>query len=397
MKSLVVFSHLRWDFMRQRPQHLLSRLARRWRVIYIEEPLPDSVRNGLAVSDPVEGVQVWRPQVMGTSPGFHDDHLPLLRQLIAEALDEHAVEDYWVWLYTPMALPLATALAPRGVVYDCVQELSSGNAPRALVQRENALFKIADLVFAAGRSIYKAKHHRHPEVHFFPNSVDAGHFSAVHSEHPLQARIAHPRLGYCGMIDERINLELIEEIAKRRPDWNIVMAGPTTGIAAGSLPRRDNLHWLGRQGYDELPALIAGWDVCLMPYSLNDATQSISPLKTLEYMACGKPVVSTSIRDVVEDFGQVIRIADTAEGLIADCEMLMQRTDSEREDHALALADIVARTSWDATANAMAELIEQADDLVDSAAAFARRQPAPDNKAARSMTDAARALLQRAV
>jgi glycosyltransferase involved in cell wall biosynthesis len=376
MKSLVVFSHLRWEFVQQRPQHLLSRLAGRWRVIYIEEPLPDSVRNGLAIFDAADGVQVWRPQVMGTSPGFHDDHLPVLRKLITDALAEHGVSDYWAWLYTPMALPLATALAPRGVVYDCVQELSSrDSALRPLVQRENALFKVADLVFAAGRSLYGAKHLRHPEVHLFANSVDAKHFSWVGGEHALQARIGHPRLGYCGVIDERINLELIDAIAKGRPDWNIVMVGPVVGIDSASLPRRGNIHWLGRQPYGDLPTLISGWDVALLPYSLNDATQSISPAKTLEYFACGRPVVSTSIRDVVEDYGPVVRIADTAEGVIADCDMLMQRTPAERAEYECLLADIVARTSWDATAQAMAELIEQADDLVDSAAELVRGRP----------------------
>jgi glycosyltransferase involved in cell wall biosynthesis len=240
-------------------------------------------------------------------------------------------------------------------------------------------------VFAAGQSIYDAKRRRHPEVHCFPNSVDAKHFTTVAGEHPRQEGIARPRLGYCGVIDERLNLELIDAIAKGRPDWSIVMVGPTAGIDLADLPRRDNIHWLGRQDYNELPQLISGWDVCLMPYSLNEATQFISPAKTLEYMACGRPVVSTSIRDVVEAYGQVVRIADTPEGFTGDCEMLMQRTEAEREVHALAVADMVARTSWDATANAMAELIAQADDLVDSSAEFARGQPSLGDGASRQL------------
>lgn len=376
MKSLVAFSHLRWDAMRQRPQHLLSRLARHWRVIVIEEPVPGSDRNGLAVFEPEEGVQVWRPHLVGDAPGFHDDHLPVLHKLVTGSLQGQGIADYWLWFCTPVALPLASGLSPRGVVYDCMQELSClRNAPRQLVQRENALFKKADLVFAAGRSIYEAKRHRHPEVHCFPNSVDAEHFSGVHGEHRLQAAIPHPRLGYQGMIDDRLNLELVAAVAKARPEWNIVMAGPLAGIDAATLPRADNVHWLGSQDYDDLPALISGWDVCLMPYSLNEATQCISPSKTLEYMACGRPVVSTSIRDVVEAYGQVVRIADTPEGFIADCEMLMQRTPAECAQHARALADMVARSSWDATANAIAELMAQADDLAD-AAAFVHARPA---------------------
>ncbi|GAB2593362.1 glycosyltransferase family 1 protein [Ramlibacter solisilvae] len=388
MKSLVVFSHLRWDFVQRRPQHLLSRLARRWRVIYIEEPLAGSSRNGLEVIDVAEGVQVWRPQVTGAAPGFHDDHLPVLQKLIAEALHDKGIADYWAWMYTPMALSLATAIGPRGLVYDCVEDLSTcKDAPRQLVLRENLLFKLADLVFAGGHSIYNAKRHRHPEVHCFPNGVDAAHFAGNRAEHPLQAAIAHPRLGYCGVIDAHINLELIDAIAKGRADWNLVMAGPTAGIEPAALPRRDNIHWLGRQEYADLPALIAGWDVCLLPYSLDDATHFINPGKTLEYMACGRPVVSTSIRDVVEAYGQVVRIADTPEGFIADCDMIMQRTAAERQEHARALAEIVARSSWEATADEMAELIAQADDLVDDGGAFARPTP---------LTDAAQTLPQRA-
>ncbi|HWI78596.1 MAG TPA: glycosyltransferase family 1 protein, partial [Ramlibacter sp.] len=207
MKTLVVFSHLRWNFVYQRPQHLMSRLASRWRVIFIEEPVPQSPRNELEQLEPAPGIEVWRPHVTGDAPGFHDDHLPVLRRLVANALREQAVTDYWIWFYTPMAVPLGAELTPRGVVYDCMDELTAfKNAPRQLVQRENALFKMADLVFTGGRSIYNAKRSRHPDVHCFPSSVDANHFRKATQDHPLQAALPRPRLGYCGVIDERINL-----------------------------------------------------------------------------------------------------------------------------------------------------------------------------------------------
>ena len=380
MKSLVVFSHLRWNFVYQRPQHLLSRLAQRWQVIVIEEPVPRSERNELEIFEGAPGVQVWRPHVTGEHYGFHDDHLPVLKKMVADAMREKHVSDYWVWFYTPMALPLATDLKPRGVVYDCMDELSHfKNAPKQLVQRENALFKLADLVFTGGRSIYNAKKSRHPDVHCFPSSVDAKHFERTTGEHPLHADIPHPRLGYCGVIDERINLELVDAIAKARPEWNIVMVGPTAKIEPQNLPRRDNIHWLGQQSYEDLPRFIKGWDVCLMPFALNDATKFISPTKTLEYMACGRPSVSTSIRDVVEPYGHVVRIADTPEGFIADCEMIMARSEQEQEEHARELADIVAATSWDITATAMAELIAQADELADSVQ-FVNSQPAANEQ-----------------
>jgi glycosyltransferase involved in cell wall biosynthesis len=362
MQTLVVFSHLRWNFVYQRPQHLLSRLALRWRVVFIEEPVLKAGHNELERFEPARNVQVWRPHVTGDAPGFHDDHLPALERMISDAMSEEGVSDYWVWFYTPMALPLATDLSPRGVVYDCMDELTLfRHAPRQLVQRENALFKMADLVFTGGPSLYNSKRNRHPEVYCFPSSVDAKHFAEVKGEHPLLAGIAHPRLGYCGVIDERLNLELIDGMAERHPEWEIVMVGPVVKIDPATLPRRANIHWLGQQSYDELPALISGWDVCLLPFALNEATRFISPTKTLEYMACGRPSVSTSIKDVVEPYGHVVSIADSVEDFTAACEAILRRSPQEQLEHAETLAGIVARTSWDATAHAMGELIAAAD------------------------------------
>jgi hypothetical protein len=362
MRTLVVFSHLRWNFVYQRPQHVQSRLSARWPVIFIEEPVPKATQAYLERFQPAAGVEVWRPHVTGDAPGFHDDHLPVLRSLIAQAMQQRAVSDYWVWFYTPMAVPVAAELAPSGVVYDCMDELTAfKNAPRQLVQRENALFRMADLVFTGGRSLYNAKRGRHPHVHCFPSSVDARHFSYTRIDHPLQAAIAHPRLGYCGVIDERIDLPLIDALAHARPDWQIVMVGPTAKIDPSARPERPNIHWLGQQSYDDLPALISGWDVCLLPFALNEATRYISPTKTVEYMACGRPSVSTRIKDVVEPYGHVVPIADNANDFVAACDSILRRTPLEQSAHSRALAEIVARTSWDATAHAMGELIEQAD------------------------------------
>lgn len=381
MKAIIVFSHLRWNFIWQRPQQLLSRLAGRWRVIFVEEPLPGATRDELEVSEAAPNVQVWRLHVTGEAPGFHDDHLPALQKLLEGGVRDQGVCDYWTWFYTPMAVPLASCLKPRGIVYDCVDDFAQlPGAPRQLLQRENALFKRADLVFTAGRSLFNAKRHRHPDVHCFPGSVDAQHFAAAHDEHPLHADIPHPRLGYSGVIDERINLPLIDAIATARPEWNIVMVGPVARIDPATLPRRDNIHWLGRQSYDDLPRFIRGWDVCLLPYALGDATRSISPAKTLEYMACGRPAVSTSIRDIVEPWGHLVRVADTPEGFIADIEMLMARTPQQQDDHARQLAQAVAQTSWERTADAMAELVAQADDLADCSAAFVKPQPTVEEK-----------------
>jgi glycosyltransferase involved in cell wall biosynthesis len=368
MQTLIVFSHLRWNFVYQRPQHLLSRLASRWRVVFVEEPVTAEAEQRLERFSPAPGVEVWRPHVSGSAPGFHDDHISVLQRFVTQALAGEKITDYWIWFYTPMAVPLAAGLEPRGIVYDCMDELTLfKNAPRQLVQRENVLFKEADLVFTGGPSLYRSKKDRHPSVHCFPSSVDAKHFSGGAHDHPLQAGLPHPRLGYCGVIDERINMALIDAMATSHPEWQIVMVGPVAKIDPHGLPRHANIHWLGQQGYQDLPAFIGGWDVCLMPFALNEATRFISPTKMLEYMACGRPSVSTSIRDVQEPYGHVVSIADTPQDYVLACEAILSRSPDEQRAHAADLAQAIAQTSWDRTAQAMAELIEQAERARDAA------------------------------
>ncbi len=362
MQHLIAFSHLRWNFVWQRPQHLLSRLARRWPVVFIEEPVPAADRAYLEQIAPCPGVQVWRPHVTGTTPGFNDEHLPQLQPMIARAVAEAKLQQAWHWFYTPMALPLAASLPAQGVVYDCMDELSAFRfAPRQLVQRENALFKAADLVFTGGLSLFHAKRQRHPNVHCFPSSVDARHFAQAAQDHPLQKHLARPRLGWCGVIDERVDLALLAALADARPDWQFVMVGPIVKIDPGSVPRRPNIHWLGQRAYDELPEFISGWDVCLLPFAINEATRYISPTKTLEYMACGRPSVSTPIRDVVEPYQHLVSIAATPGDFLLACESILARSESEQACHAQAMAEVVARTAWEDTAQEMARLMGEMD------------------------------------
>jgi len=389
MKTLIVFSHLRWNFVYQRPQHLLSRLAKRWRVVFIEEPMHGATEDRIEHITAAPGVEVWRPHVRGAEAGFHPAHKAVLQRLVAQCIARQRITDYWIWFYTPMALPMADKLEPEGTIYDCMDELSAfRGAPPELLDQETALLRVADVVFTGGRSLYNAKRHRHANIHCFPSSVDALHFRGGTGDHPLQKDIARPRLGYCGVIDERIDLDLIAGIADARPDWQVVMVGPTVKIDAALRPQRPNIHWLGQQGYQDLPAFINGWDVCLLPFALNDSTRFISPTKTLEYMACGKPSVSTAIRDVVEPYGHVVPIRDDASGFVAVCDEILARTPRQRQEHARALADVISRTSWDATAAAMGELILQAE-----AAREARELPAADIAAelARAAGTAARA------
>ena len=366
MTTLIVFSHLRWDFVYQRPQQVLSRLARRFSVVFVEEPMPNAERAALERLQPCIGVEVLRPHLTGGAPGFHDDHIPQLQAMLADYLKARALNDYWLWFYTPMAMPLAAELQPGGVVYDCMDELAAfRHAPRQLLQRENALFKIADLVFTGGQSLYESKRERHPQVHCFPSSVDAAHFSSHASAcangedaHVAQAHIGRPRIGYCGVIDERIDLALVDALSRSHEEWQIVMVGPVVKIDPATLPQRHNIHWLGQQEYADLPALIAGWDVCMMPFALNEATRYISPTKTLEYMAAGKPVVSTPIRDVVTPYAGIVGIAETPQGFVEACAQALAQTPEERARAEAARSAVVAGTSWDQTALQMAELIE---------------------------------------
>ena len=363
MLTIIVFSHLRWNFVYQRPQHLLSRLAKNYQIVFMEEPVTNAESTFLEQLMPASNVTVLRPHVTSSTSGFHDDHLPELQSQLADFMAERNIADYLIWFYTPMALPLANDLQPLGVIYDCMDELSGfKNAPRQLLQRENALYHLADLVLTGGPSLYESKRKRHSNVHCFASSVDAEHFkpqpNVVQADHPEQGNIAHPRLGYCGVIDERLDLELISAMADSNPDWQIVMVGPVVKISQDSLPRRANIHWLGQQNYDDLPQFMSGWDVCLLPFALNEATRFISPTKTLEYMAAERFSVSTRIKDVAEPYGHVVAIADTASEFIQACSSLLTESEVEKNKRKLLIRKIVANTSWDLTVESIDMLIK---------------------------------------
>ena len=362
MPTIVVFSHLRWDFVFQRPQHLLSRLAQHHPVLFVEEPERDHRAPSMYQYSPAPNVTVCRARTPIHAAGFHDDQIALLQPLLADLLP--AGERPIAWFYTPMALPLLQGMEPSLVVYDCMDELASfKNPPKQLLQRESALLNRADLVFAGGPSLYEAKRTRHAQVHCFPSSVDVGHFGQARDRalaHPAQASLGRPRLGFYGVIDERFDTELVAALAAARPDWQIVLAGPVIKIEEGQLPRAPNIHYLGMQPYEALPALLAGWDVCLLPFALNEATRFISPTKVLEYMAAELPVVSTRIADVAGPYGHVVAIADGAAQFVAACEAALAQTPAQRATMAAAMRAIVAATSWDATARQMGALLQGA-------------------------------------
>jgi UDP-galactopyranose mutase len=360
LPDVICFSHLRWDFVFQRPQHLMTRCARECRrLFFFEEPIyEDGAVTRLEVHTS-RGVHVVVPHLPSNID--EDTAVAAQRQLLDALIARQRIASFVAWYYTPMALPFSRHLTPAAVVYDCMDELASfKNAPAVLKQREAALLRRAGLVLTGGQSLYEAKRHQHDNIHPFPSSVDVDHFArarVIADDPPDQARVPHPRLGFFGVIDERMDIELLDGVAAARPDWHIVLVGPVVKIDPAQLPRRDNIHYLGPKQYDELPEYIAGWDVALLPFARNEATRFISPTKTPEYMAAGKPVVSTSIRDVVRPYGQqgLVRIADDVPAFVDACDAAMAEDATER----LRQADAFLRqTSWDGTWLRIRSLVE---------------------------------------
>jgi UDP-galactopyranose mutase len=367
--ALVVLSHLRWDFVFQRPQHLFTRMAAYRRVLYIEEPIyasdqaPRWERRAVGPN-----LEVFQPYTNVESPGFCNAQAPALRALLSELLAAEGLTDYVAWVYTPMAYPLLEGLTPRAVVYDCMDELSAFmNAPAELAGHEAALFQEADLVFTGGPSLYRARLGRHPYLYLFPSSVDTDHFAQAKpnaapslAEPEDQASLRRPRLGFYGVIDERMDLELLAGLADSHLEWDIVLVGPVVKIDPASLPRRPNLHYLGGRTYQELPQYLSGWDVCLLPFARNASTRFISPTKTLEYMAAERMIVSTPIVDVAEPYGDIVYLGDAVHGFIVACERALAATPEERARRVAKMRTVLARTSWNTTARAMEFLIDRA-------------------------------------
>ena len=362
MPTLIVFCHLRWDFVFQRPQHLMTRLAQHYKILFVEEPMHTDGEARLEKMEVADNITVCRPHTPIHQWGFHDDQLPTMQTLLADLVP--AGEQPIVWFYTPMALPLLQGLKPSKVIYDCMDELAMfKNAPKQLLQRESALLNIADVVFTGGPSLYQSKRDRHANAHCFSSSVDAGHFRQAQDtaiSHPDQAHIAHPRLGFYGVIDERFDVDLVSSMADAHPEWQIVLVGPVVKIDPATLPKQANVHYMGQRTYNELPQFLAGWDVCLLPFAINDSTKFISPTKVLEYMAAELPSVSTPITDVKVPYGDVVEIAESHADFIAACERQLALTPEARATMAARMRDVVAGTSWDLTARSMHELIDSA-------------------------------------
>jgi glycosyltransferase involved in cell wall biosynthesis len=361
--DLVCLSHLRWDFVWQRPQHLMSRCARDRRVFFVEEPIYDADVPRLEISPREYGVQLVVPHLPN---GLDELEVIALQQSLLqdELFMDLDISNYLLWYYTPMALSFTRHLEPLVRVYDCMDELSAfKNAPQNLKRLEAELLECADLVFTGGHSLYEAKRHLHQHIHPFPSSIEAEHFQQARqlaTEPADQREIPHPRLGFFGVIDERLDIDLLAGLADARPDWHLVVIGPVVKIDLADLPQRPNIHYLGGKNYKELPAYLAGWDIAMLPFARNESTRFISPTKTPEYLAAGIPVISTSIRDVVRPYGQqgLVKIADTVPEFIQAAESLMC-AEFDRTTWLRQVDETLATNSWDRTWGNMLQLIKQ--------------------------------------
>jgi glycosyltransferase involved in cell wall biosynthesis len=365
---LLCFSHLRWNFVYQRPQHLLSRASRELPVIFLEEPVfEDVAKPFMRSSAPLPNLTVCTPVL---PHGMTDLEITAQqRVMLDDLLAGQGISGYLghekiiTWYFTPMALRFSSHLSPRVCVYDCMDELTGfRNAPEELKLLEKRLMERSAVMFTGGLSLYEAKKRLHNNVHAYPSSVDAAHFARARDASLTppgdQADIAPVRVGFFGVIDERMDISLVDQAAALRPDWNFVMLGPVVKIDPASLPRRSNIHWLGQKSYDELPAYLSGWDIGFMPFALNEATRFISPTKTPEFLAAGRPVVSTAVPDVVRSYGRdgLVEIAADAQDFVARAEMILARP----KEPWLAKVDATLRgMTWDKTWESMAKRIEE--------------------------------------
>src|ERR1051325_388398 len=360
--DLVCFSHLRWDFVFQRPQHLLTRCARERRVFFIEEPIFGNGSMRLEMREAEGGVRVVVPHL---PEGLRSEIAinAVMREMLQLMFIDREINEYVFWYYTPMALNFTEHFKPVASVYDCMDELSAfKGAHSKLPTLEKQLFRKVDLVFTGGQSLYEAKRGQHPSVHAVPSSIDRAHFGKARtavSDPGDQANIPHPRLGFFGVIDERFDIELLDRVAAARPAWQFVIIGPVVKIDPETLPKHKNIHYLGGKKYDELPEYLAGWDIALLLFARNESTRFISPTKTPEYLAAGKPVISTSIRDVVRPYGELklVEITDTPDEFIAAAERIL--ANSKRSEWLTKVDAFLENISWDKTWAQMSNLISE--------------------------------------
>jgi UDP-galactopyranose mutase len=368
---LLCLSHLRWDFVWQRPQQLMSRFGQDRRVFFVEEPIfrenaGEAPQEARLETREAEGVTVCQPICRDPGPGGGPRLDAMFAKLVGELVRQQELHDFTAWLYTPMLVRALDRVEPALMVYDAMDELSlfRGASPE-LLPRERELLERADVVFTGGVSLGEAKARHHGNVHPFPSGVEIDHYRrALDPAEPIPedaAALPHPQIGFFGVIDERIDLPLLHAVAEARPDWQLVMLGPVVKIDAAELPRASNLHYLGQKHYKDLPGYVKSFDVCMMPFALNDATKFISPTKTLEYMAAHKPIVSTPVADVVGSYAGAVRTAPSPETFVSEVERALAEGEAERRARIAKEHQILSRSTWDAIVERMDQRLREAE------------------------------------
>lgn len=350
--DMVIFCHLRWQFVYQRPQHLISRMAQNNKVLMIEEPIAfdvdqENTANLIIIND---NLHILQPRVQSIEE---------IAGLLPQYIKNRKVETGW--FYSASFSPLMDAFQFETIIYDCMDELTLfKGAPEQLLNQEKYLIANADIVFTGGKSLYESKKQDHTNVYCFPSSVDESHFAQALNGIEIPADIANlqsPVVGYFGVIDERIDLKLLHETALKLPKVSFVMIGPLAKIDEADLPKEENIYYLGMRSYNELPNYLKGFDIAMMPFAINDATKYISPTKTLEYMAAGKPIISTKITDVVRDYSNCVSLIETTDDFCNAITLLFDKRSSSLIP--LKYAEILKNTSWDSTAEKMQAIMKE--------------------------------------
>ena len=343
VETILCFSHLRWNFVYQRPQHLLTQASKKYKIYYIEEPIYTDKEDHLGSYDS-DNVTVLTPFL---TEGIQESSDSAIEKLLKEKTESLDLKNFISWYYTPMALNFTEFLKPSLVVFDCMDELSAfAGAPPEIIENEKRLIEKADIIFTGGRSLYESKKDRHENVYLFPSSIDAEHYKKARKKPDLSKKV---KIGYFGVIDERMDLKLLDQISFLKPEWNFEMVGPIVKIDPATLPQRKNIIYTGQKSYEELPEIIRNWNAAIIPFARNESTEFISPTKVLEYLAAEKPVVSTSIRDVVFPYGvnNIVSIADEPHEFVNAIEHLLKNTDVQEWKHKV--EKLLMKTSWQKT------------------------------------------------
>lgn len=349
--DIVVFCHLRWDFVYQRPQHIVSRLARRARVLFVEEPI------GAHRAMEESAIRVIHSNLHVLQPAVdHISDIPAVLRMLMPHMHTGIA-----WFYSPSFLPVLDSLQADRIVYDCMDELSLfRGASSSLATMEQDLLSRANMVFTGGRRLYESKRALHSNVYCYPSSVDSHHFekalNGIAVPDDINA-LSRPVVGYYGVLDERIDFDLIAETARLMPQVHFVLVGPLAKITEADLPKAPNIHYPGMKAYEELPSYLKGFDIAMMPFAMNEATKFISPTKTLEYMAARKPIISTPVYDVVRSYSHCVHIVNDANDFRNEILDILHEDEDGKKIRSTAFEQILSETSWDRTVDSMIQNI----------------------------------------